>query len=418
MIKKKTISIILCIYLVMMGSLFSSNIAYGMNTVAHPEDLEDAGEAEKPGPWDLTIIGSQIEYPKGNEYLEEYRYATVKAPHGHSVYGYGSADRLGSCYTVLDGETVKIIAERNGYSCCVVLSMKRARWINSEYLVPTESVSEENWVLLTSRWIYEDGRGEESECYQYEDNVWIEHYFWDKDEDRWEIRIPRWDNKGNQTGMETFDLITGKLISQSIYEYDGDGRMSRSRTYSGEGSLISENLYKQENGKNIMEYHSFDASGEIEFTFIHLQDMDGNDLQTETYDKDGKLSTLSVTDYDEEGHKIRGHYVYYSISQSFDDTEKDIIYEYNSAGLLTKEISTTISGLGTGAQSITTYSYDIYGNELEYQVVYNDNIYTNSINTNSWGLLGEDGEIVHISGEPWHLALPETIAEPFAIMLS
>lgn len=423
-LKKKTVSIFLCICLVMMGSILFSTIpvaygkADGMDTKANITDLETSDELEKPGPWDLTSIGSQIEYPKGNDYLGEYQYATVKAPHGHSVYGYGSADRLGSCYTVLDGETVKIIAERNGYSCCVVLSLKRARWINSKYLVPAESAPEENWVLLSSRCIYENGTGTEAECYLEKDDIWVKHYFRDKDEARWEIRIPRRDIRGNQTGMEIFDLVTGKLISQSIYEYDVEGRMSRSRTFNDEGNLISEELYKQENGQNTAEYHSFDENGEIAFTFIHIQDMDGNDLRSEIYGNDGELSSLTETEYDEEGHKIRGHYVYYVTSQYFDDFEKEIMYEYNSDGLLTKEINTAISGLGTGNQSVVTHTYDINGNELEYRVNYDDNIGTSSIYIYSWGLIGEGGDIIQISGEPWHITLPETVAEPFATMLS
>lgn len=421
-LKKKYVSISLCICLVMTDSLLLTYnpVAYGeadgMSTEVVLFDLETAVEVEKPGPWDLTAIGSQIEYPKGNEYLREYQYATVRAPHGHSVYGYGSADRLGSYYTVLDGETVKIVAERNGYSCCVILSTKRARWINSKYLVLAESASEERWVLLSSRLIYDNGTGMEAENYWNKDNIWVEHYYMDKDEDRWEIRIPRRDNKGNLTGMETFDLITGKLITQSLYEYDGNGRMSRSYTFNGEGILISEDLYTQENGQNTVEFHSFDENGEIITTIRNIQDMDGNDLKTEFYGNDGKLTSLTVTDYDEEGRKVRGHYVYYLTSQHFEDYERDTIYEYNSDGLLIKEIN-TISAFGTQKQSITTHSYDFYGNELEHQEIYDANG-VSRINKYRWGFLGKDGEVMQITGESWHIVLPETIAEPFAIMLS
>lgn len=91
-----------------------------------------------PSEEDLRAINSGIEYPRANEYFDHYIYAVVRAPHGHSVLGFGTAKHDGTSHTVLDGEEVKILAERSGYSCCIVLSQQKARWINSEYLVPTE----------------------------------------------------------------------------------------------------------------------------------------------------------------------------------------------------------------------------------------------------------------------------------------
>lgn len=95
-----------------------------------------------PNAWDLKDINSHIEYPRDKEYLSEYKYAIVEAPKGHSVYGYGSADRQGSKYTVLDGKAVQIIAVRGKMSCCIVLEDSVGRWINSEYLreVPESEV--------------------------------------------------------------------------------------------------------------------------------------------------------------------------------------------------------------------------------------------------------------------------------------
>ncbi|MCR5136347.1 MAG: hypothetical protein K6C12_04545 [Oscillospiraceae bacterium] len=88
-----------------------------------------------PSEDDLKDIGSKIEYPKAREYLSEYVYGVVKAPKGHSVFGYGSADRAGTKYEVLDGEDVVILAKRKNMSCCIVLWESAARWINSDYLV-------------------------------------------------------------------------------------------------------------------------------------------------------------------------------------------------------------------------------------------------------------------------------------------
>lgn len=87
-----------------------------------------------PSEQDLKDIGSGIEYPREEEYYPEYRYATVKAPGGYSVYGFGSADRMGSKTDVRNGERVKMLAERNGVACCIVLSQNKARWINCDYL--------------------------------------------------------------------------------------------------------------------------------------------------------------------------------------------------------------------------------------------------------------------------------------------
>ena len=99
-------------------------------------------ELIKPSASDLEAINSGIEYPREDEYRDSYEYAVIKAPHGHSVYGFGSADHMGSSYTVLDGERVLMLADRNGYTCVIVLSQNKGRWINSNYLVPEEDVAE------------------------------------------------------------------------------------------------------------------------------------------------------------------------------------------------------------------------------------------------------------------------------------
>lgn len=97
--------------------------------------------AGKPSEQDLRDMQSGIEYPKANEYLEHYIYATINAPKGHSVYCYGSADRAGSQYTVLHGENVTIIAQRKNMSCIIIPSQNRARWVKTEYLKYDEQES-------------------------------------------------------------------------------------------------------------------------------------------------------------------------------------------------------------------------------------------------------------------------------------
>lgn len=89
----------------------------------------------KPSAGDLDAIKSGIEYPRDEEYFDWYQYATVSAPSGHSVYGFGSADHAGTAHTVLNGERVLVLAERKGYACVIVLSQNKGRWINMEHLV-------------------------------------------------------------------------------------------------------------------------------------------------------------------------------------------------------------------------------------------------------------------------------------------
>ena len=87
-----------------------------------------------PSETDLKEINSQIEYPKSNEYWDYYAYGTVTAPKGHSVYCYGSADRQGSQYTVLDGEEVVVLASRGDMLCVIIPSQNRGRWIKEEHV--------------------------------------------------------------------------------------------------------------------------------------------------------------------------------------------------------------------------------------------------------------------------------------------
>ena len=93
---------------------------------------------DKPSAADLEAIHSEILFPEERDYLDEYSYATVEAPGGHSVYSFGSAAHDGTPQTLLNGEKVLILAEHKGYSCVIVLSQQKARWVNSDYLVKME----------------------------------------------------------------------------------------------------------------------------------------------------------------------------------------------------------------------------------------------------------------------------------------
>ena len=112
----KNAFVILCILMMMLTMMPTVFAAYG------------------PSSADLKEIGSQIEYPKDKEYLDDYAYGTIVAPKGHSVYCYGSADRKGSQYTVLDGEDLVILAKRNDMLCVIIPSQRRGRWVREEYV--------------------------------------------------------------------------------------------------------------------------------------------------------------------------------------------------------------------------------------------------------------------------------------------
>ena len=101
----------------------------GRDTQSESIDYYPAGGS--PSKADLEAIKSGIEYPKSKEYWDEYVYGTVNAPKGHSVYCYGSADMLGSKYTVKHGVEVVVLASRGQMLCVIIPSLKKARWIRS-----------------------------------------------------------------------------------------------------------------------------------------------------------------------------------------------------------------------------------------------------------------------------------------------
>ena len=104
-------------------SLMTATIHYGTYLDARP-CAEDIGRT-----------GCTIEYPKDDEYYDHYEYAIVDAPKGHSILGFATADHSGNGSTVLDGERVTILAERNGWACVIIRSTNKARWVNMEHLI-------------------------------------------------------------------------------------------------------------------------------------------------------------------------------------------------------------------------------------------------------------------------------------------
>ena len=95
--------VILCTLIIMLTMIPTTFAAYG------------------PSSADLKEIGSQIEYPKEKEYLDDYAYGTIIAPKGHSAFAASrsaifawfifmydmmpSAGRF-SCYALLPNYTI------------------------------------------------------------------------------------------------------------------------------------------------------------------------------------------------------------------------------------------------------------------------------------------------------------------------
>ena len=139
---------------------------YDEGELANPRSLCDKynNPITVPGDADLEEIGSEIEYPKKNDYRDEYSYGTVRAPKGHSVYCYGSADRLGSSYIIPDGEEVVVLASRGEMLCVMIPSQNKARWIKDIYVVLEPAKSQ----------IPTAGEGSEGTVEKTAGNSWVE----------------------------------------------------------------------------------------------------------------------------------------------------------------------------------------------------------------------------------------------------
>ena len=358
----------------------------------------------KPGAQDLQEIGSRIEYPKENEYLAEYQYAEVRAPGGHSAFGFGSADHQGSSYTVLNGEKVKILAERKGYSCVIVLSQAKGRWINTKYLVPLEETDfpEEKWVQLSysNFWkgamtyhtesFYENGRLMGFQIYSDQNAPVLPIY----------TRTDRvLDSEGSVTKTESIDRRTGKLLSTSMFLYDENGELRSIEEYDTDGRLISEDSYTSVEDEYTHITIDYDKAGQETRRFVRVTDADGNVLRMETYYGDRELSSSQEVSYDDTGRATGGHNVLYM--GSHENLESDVSYEYDENGVLLSMTETFTTGYSAGRTVRTEYVYDEYGNTLE-EHRFEDGKETNVI-FRSWGFI-KDGMMIRTSGE--------TITEP------
>ena len=364
---------------------------------------------KKPGPEDLQKIGSQIEYPRESEYLEEYRYATVTAPGGHSVLGFGSADHQGSSYTVLNGEMVKVLAERNGYACCIVMSQEKARWINTEYLEPAEAPPEEYWTVLSYVFTSKYGGIRETE-YLFEGDedseTSVSHdYIPYENSETWTIETLSSETEREKT-YEVRDWLTGELMEIHTVRYAEDGRVDSDETRDAAGNLLMEQRYGYSADQRSLDYCTYDDNGNEDYHFIRTMDLDGNPLRVEYYyDNSDKISRLEETAYDEEGRAVSGHVVSYS--DQYEDYEYDVAYEYDREGILVRKVQTGLNGYYAGEEEITEYRYDAYGNKLEERQI--DGSGEIGLSSWSYGLI-RNGKLVETSGEICHIEKPDDTA--------
>ncbi|MCR5090440.1 MAG: hypothetical protein K6C08_13130 [Oscillospiraceae bacterium] len=98
--------------------------------------VSGGGSAQKPGPYDLDAIHSDIRYPNNDwMYLDNYIYATVIRD---ACWCFKDPDsdvwREGNYFKVYRGTEVKIIAEGSGYACVILTGTNLSGWINTAHL--------------------------------------------------------------------------------------------------------------------------------------------------------------------------------------------------------------------------------------------------------------------------------------------
>ena len=329
--------------------------------------LPSAFAEGKPGAHDLEEIKSGIEYPRENEYLDEYVYAVVEAPHGHSVFGYGSADRLGSRYSVKNGERVKILAERKGVSCVIVLSQKKGRWINSDYLVPEdveevpEEAPEEIWVRLYDAYYSSGELTRETETTYNANGQVTENRIHEISKDgteSWQVSTTFFDEEGRITGSEKVDQETGEVLEYSVWQFSEKGQVHQIQFFDAKGILKQEQVTTYDDDGSTMEYIVYDDNGEAFSRFVYYRDQDGNEYKYESFDEFGERSFIRETTYNADGKKTGGY-------EEISGTRNSLSFIYSEDGMLQESISVQKEGYSPGMETRTLYSYDMHGNQTE-----------------------------------------------------
>lgn len=324
--------------------------------------LPSAFAEEKPGAHDLEEIKSGIEYPRESEYLDEYIYAVVEAPHGHSVFGYGSADRLGSRYSVKHGERVKILAERKGVSCVIVLSQKKGRWINSEYLIPENvEIPEGKWVRLYDAYYYSGKLERETETTYNADGQVAENHIHEINRDgteTWQIETFFNDEKNRISGSERKDQETGEIVEYSVWQFNENGMLQQVQYFDAEGNLKHEQINSYYDVGSTIESIMYDDNGEVYNRYLYYRDKNDNDIKYESFNEFGELTFIKETTYDADGRKAGGYEEGY-------ESKSTLKFIYDDEGILRECVQVRESRYSTGQETRIQYSYDEHGNQTE-----------------------------------------------------
>ena len=343
-----------------------------------------------PGAADLEEIASSIEYPRTKEYLDDYVFAVVKAPGGHSVYAYGSADRQGSVYSVMNGEKVKILAERGDCSCVIVLSQKKARWIKTEYLVPTDNRPEEHWVEIFYSMEYNGSLTEYEYSYNADGKVTevIEHRVKNDGSESRVKEIRQFGTDGRIRSSASWVTETDELVETRYYAFGNDGRLKQVQTFDWTGRLTQEQNDSYTADVHTVESIDYDDNGDVITRRISFYDLDRKPLGRETYNEYDELTSKSRINYNEDGEKASE--IYYDPSGKI-TADMRYRYSYNTEGLVTEEIMTHNNGVLAGKESVHEYSYDSHGNITEEVTTYDGK--TETVIKHRWGLF-RDGKII------------------------
>ena len=125
------------------SSALSSPVVVNQLPTTEPPPAPILSLERRPSKQDLDELETNIVYPNEDCYLDHYVYAEVAAPGGHSVNSYVGPDRSGTVVYIKNGEKVTVLAEQKDFSCVIIESEQKARWVTTAYLEPIEGEKEE-----------------------------------------------------------------------------------------------------------------------------------------------------------------------------------------------------------------------------------------------------------------------------------
>lgn len=174
----------------------------------------------------------------------------------------------------------------------------------------------------------------------------------------------------------------GNMVERSIYNtdsilsyktiivYDKNGNEIESTTYDAKGYLNGKRLYTYDNKGNMIERCSYGSSVDIppyeKFTYTY--DSKGNMVGGNGYSSGGEVTTTYAYKYDNKGNRVEQNT--YFTSKKRGDGQSLLQLEYDENGNQTKITELNPDG---SIKSISTYKYDVYGNQMEGCEVHNTN---------------------------------------------